>query len=424
MRCIIFLNFSNAAQKLVSPEMEGTSPITAGNVIGLKWIKNILGKLLFAISKTTLWLISLPVILLLLLVFSLESVFNRFKRNKEDNIVSPVDTPQSPVSVIIPNYNGKDLLKQCLPSVVKAVANAPKGSELIIVDDASTDDSLALLAKEFPEVRVIHLSVNQGFGGACNTGISSASNRIVVLLNSDVIVKKGFLLTLTEHFTDKDVFAVQPKMLDWDGENINGGLNIPGLIYGYFAIENEGDRQRSFYVNETGPTVYAIGGAVAFDKVKWDMLGGFDPLFAPFCWEDIDISYRALKRGWKVLYEPGSEVIHKHHGTLSKVIKSGYKRRIEQRNEMLFTWKNLHDNDMLIKHFLLLPAHILYRLFIRNDIGFVIAFWKAAVKLLPVLRQRLKSKKESFVSDRKVIEEVRFFYSQWPIKHREKSMRA
>ena len=322
------------------------------------------------------------------------------------------------VSIVIPNYNGKELLAEL--ERAGSLDRAPHENEIIVVDDASTDGSVTFLSEKFPDVKVIPLTKNQGFGEACNIGVATAKNRIIVLLNSDVKVCEDFIPKLTKHFTDSKVFAVQPKVLAWNEESLNGGLNIPNMIYGYFAIENESDRPRIAYVNESGPTFYAMGGAMAFDKIKWEALGGFDNLYAPFCWEDIDISYRVLKRGWKVLYEPNSKVIHKHHATLAKVFAPSYKKRIEQRNEMLFTWKNLHEEDMIAKHFSLLPAHMLYRLFIRNDIGFVLSFLKAAAKIIPVLKRRRDERNYSIVSDSLILQEVTDFYKQWRNKQKDK----
>ena len=360
--------------------------------------------------KWLVWLISFPIVIFLRIAFGLESVVSLLVPKKTAEKTVPMENDNPPVSVVIPNYNGKELLAECLPSVVANMADAPPGSEVIVVDDASQDESLEFLSKNFPQVRVVPLPVNHGFGGACNKGISLARNRIVFLLNSDVIVKDGCIPRLVAHFKNPDVFTVQPKMLAWDGKQLNGGLNMHYEMFGYFCLQNERDLPRLQYVEEPGPTIYAIGGAMIFDKVKWDALGGFDPMFAPFCWEDIDVSYRALKRGWDVIYEPGSEVIHKDHGTLSKVFAPTFRTRIEQRNEMLFLWKNIHDSDMIKRHLRLFPAHIRDRIFSRDDRGFVSSLIKATAKIITVLKQRVQEKRYGVVSDREIVERVKRFH--------------
>jgi len=371
------------------------------------------------LSILMLWLMTLPVAFFLMIVFQIEGLLTRNIRKVRSSNTAPADTLRPPVSVVIPNYNGKELLAECLPSVIAAVSKAPFGSEVIVVDDGSCDGSAKFLLEEFRQIRVIPLHVNQGFGKACNAGVSSAKNRVVILLNSDVMVKENFLFRLTEHFIDEKVFAVQPKILAWDEDSLNGGANFPEMIYGYFLIENEAERQRTDYVDEPCPNFYAIGGAMAFDRVKWEMLEGFDSLYAPFCWEDIDISYRALKRGWKVLYESRSEVIHKHHATLSKVFKSSYKKQIERRNELLFTWKNLHDYDRVTRHFLFLPGHLLYRFFIDGN-RYLLSVLKAVSKTISVLRRRVKEKKYAVVCDREIMQQMTSSYKHRHLKQRTK----
>lgn len=376
---------------------------------------SLIGRMTFALL---FWLGTLPLVLFLLIIFVIEGFLSRNIQKQQQGDVPQVDNSSLPVSIVIPNYNGKDLLSECLPSVVGALSKVAPGCEIIVVDDGSKDNSVEFLAKEFPEVRVIPLTVNQGFGKACNIGVSSAKNRICVLLNSDVMVKEGFLQGLTQHFTDSKVFAVQPKILAWDGKTLNGGLNFIKIVYGHFTIENESARPMLRHVDMPVDTLYAIGGAMAFDRIKWEMLRGLDAMYAPFCWEDIDVCYMALKRGWKVLYEPRSEVIHKHHATLSKVFKPSYKKQIEYRNELLFTWKNLDETANVIKHFLLLPLHISYHLFVKNDPTFALSLWKATAKLIAVLKRRVYEKKHAIVNNEDIMRKVVNSYRYWHRKHR------
>ena len=100
-------------------------------------------------------------------------------------------------SVVIPNWNGRDLLERYLPSVIKAMAGHPD-NEVIVVDNASSDGSAELVKRRFPSVRVIELPTNLGFGGGSNTGFRAATNDIVVLLNSDMRVEPGFLQPLLD----------------------------------------------------------------------------------------------------------------------------------------------------------------------------------------------------------------------------------
>jgi O-antigen biosynthesis protein len=120
-----------------------------------------------------------------------------------------VDTRPSTASasVVIPNWNGRDLMERYLPSVVAAMAGNP-ANEIVVVDNGSTDGSADLLREHFPKVRVLALDRNLGFGGGSNAGFRAASNDIVVLLNSDMRVDPGFLQPLLDGFNDEKVFAV------------------------------------------------------------------------------------------------------------------------------------------------------------------------------------------------------------------------
>lgn len=296
----------------------------------------------------------------------------------------PPGAPPS-VSVVIPNYNGKDLLGRCLPSLMKALTAYPGGGEVVVVDDASADGSPAWIKANFPGVRLIPLAENQGFARACNLGVSRSLHRLVVLLNSDIIAEEGFLPPLVAHFRDPSVFAVQPRMMDWGGESLNLGVNVGHMENGHIRIWNERETLNPKRVDRPAPTLYAVGGAMAFDRRKWDALGGFDGLYYPFCWEDIDISYRAWKRGWKVLYEPSSVVYHLHHGTIGRFFSRSYKRMVEQKNELIFIWKNLHSDFLFRDHLKRLPARVLSTLLSGNPEfprGFL-----AALNALPRIRR-------------------------------------
>jgi len=110
-------------------------------------------------------------------------------------------------SVVIPNWNGRDLLEKYLPPLIRAMQGHPD-NEIIVVDNGSTDGSAEFVRERFPEVRLLALPQNLGFGGGSNAGFRAAKNDIVVLLNSDMRVAEDFLAPLLEGFTHPDVFAV------------------------------------------------------------------------------------------------------------------------------------------------------------------------------------------------------------------------
>ncbi len=340
----------------------------------------------------SVWLFLLPLVAVWGMLILCESLAAAIFAGKKKPVAVTPGPEGTPVSIVIANYNGRELLAECLPDTIMCMKReAPPESEILVADDASQDESVAFLRQNFPEVRVISLAENQGYASATAAGVKESRNRFVFLLNSDVRLKAGCVSALLCWFRDPGVFAVQPKMFAWDGQTVNGGCNFRREDrYGYFGLENESDRVSEKPVSAPRPTPYAIGGAMLLDKVKWDLLGGFDPLFAPFCWEDVDLCYRARRRGWRVIYEPRGEVFHRHHATLSKFYRPEYKMRIEQRNEMIFTWKNLLGLGATLRHVLLFPRHVWWRFFERNEAGFGRAFLAALAEFIPVLLARWK----------------------------------
>ena len=219
-------------------------------------------------------------------------------------------------TIVIPNWNGRDLLEKYLPSVLVAA----QGNEVIVVDDASTDGSAGFLAERFPTVRVIRNKMNLGFGGGSNAGFRAATNDIVVLLNSDMRVAADFLGPLLAGFTDEKVFAVSCQIFFSDPAKLR---EETGLTQAWW--ENGGLRVRHRIderVDRLFPCFYGGGGSCAFDRRKFLQLGGFDELLKPFYLEDTDLGMMAWKRGWKVLYQPASHVFHEHRGTIGKKFKT------------------------------------------------------------------------------------------------------
>jgi GT2 family glycosyltransferase/glycosyltransferase involved in cell wall biosynthesis len=264
----------------------------------------------------------------------------------------PRPTPPSALcssaSVVIPNWNGKDLLEQYLPSVVEALAGNPD-NEIVVVDNGSTDGSADFIRTAFPQVTLLALPSNLGFGGGSNAGIRAARNDIVVLLNSDMRVDPGFLAPLLEGFRDPQVFAVACQIFFPDPNKVR---EETGLTQGWW--QDGGLRVRHRIdpgIDDLFPCFYGGGGSCAFDRGKFLELGGFDPLLRPFYLEDTDLGYLAWKRGWKVLYQPRSAVHHQHRGTIGKVFGEERIQAVLKKNYVLFCWKNIHEWPRLASHF-------------------------------------------------------------------------
>ena len=280
-------------------------------------------------------------------------------------------------SIILPNWNGRALLTKNLPFVV-----ATHPDEIIVVDDGSTDGSVGYLREHYPQVKVVVHEKNQGFGKSCNDGVQQAKGDIIILLNTDVVPEEDILEHVTPHFADTSVFAVslKEKTHSWAKASFNGFVN-----------HGPGDVMSSTHIS-----FWANGGSSAISKEKWDILRGFDELYAPFYWEDIDLSYRAWKRGWKVLWEPDALVEHKHESTIGKHFSKSYVESISQRNELIFIWKNITDQDLFIQHVKELGKRI------ACHPTYVSRVFTMMTKLPRILRKRKVERAESKRSDKEI----------------------
>ncbi len=277
------------------------------------------------------------------------------------------------VSIIIPNHNGISLLRQFLPKVI----DVADGAEIIVVDDNSTDDSVSWMKQIGTRITVIEKKEHTGFASTVNTGVTAAKGDIVYLLNTDVVPEKGFLSPLLTVLEDEQVFAVGSLEKSHEKEGIvTRGRGKAKWTKGFF-IHRKGE-------SDLRDTAWVSGGSAAFRKSLWVKFGGMDELYNPFYWEDIDLSYRALKNGYKIRFEPTSIVHHYHDkGSIKREFSPEYVKLVAYRNQFIFIWKNLSDAGIFRDHFLWLPVRLFQALF-RFDWRFTAGlFW--AVLLLPAI---------------------------------------
>jgi len=305
----------------------------------------------------------------------------------------------SVVSIVIPNWNGRDLLEKYLPSVVEAAGRVP-GSEVLVVDNGSTDGSAQYLRDNFPSIRVIALEHNLGFGGGSNTGFHEAKHDIVVLLNSDMRVEPDFLAPLLGLFIEPSVFSVSCQIFlsDPAKRREETGLTEGWWENGGLRVSHRDDPE----VAEPYPCFYGGGGSCAFDRKKFLALGGFDELLAPFYLEDTDIGYLAWKRGWKNFYQPASIVYHEHRGTIGKTFSAGYIQGVLKKNYLLFTWKNIHDWPMFLSHLVhaWVSAALSWLFGESPDRSTFAGLTRAAMQLPGLARSRARAKSLAAISDR------------------------
>lgn len=282
------------------------------------------------------------------------------------------------VSIVIPNWNGAHLLKKNLPSVLAAA----HGAQVIVADDASTDDSVSYLASAYPHVQVIANPKQLGFAGNVNSGVAAATGDIVVLLNTDVRPEPDFLTPLLKRFAVGAVAAVGclEKSHETDGTVLRG-RGIAKWEKGFF-IHSRGE------VNSED-TAWVSGGSSAYRRNVWEQLGGLDTLYNPFYWEDIDFSYQLLKSGFRIVFEPKSIVGHFHEeGKIKTSYTPSDVKKIVYRNQFIFLWKNISDVPLFAAHMFWLPIRLIQAIYRRDWL--MIQGFSMAVGTLPAILQSHK----------------------------------
>ncbi len=300
------------------------------------------------------------------------------------------------ITLIITNWNGAALLRECLPSVLAAVEfDSAHSYEVMVIDDCSTDDSLAVLEKEFPSVRREKTPRNLGFQEANNYAVKLAESPLVMPMNNDIKLDEKALFHLAKHFDEGDTFAVSGMFYGFDRSTF-----LYGNRGGYF-------QNGHFFLYEKPPwdasqTLFACGGAFLVDRARYLELGGFDSMYHPLYYEEIDLSYRALKRGWKILYEPESIAYHKVQATITQQEKRRRIGYISARNNYLFVWKNILDGPMTLSFLLHIPLFLLRDL-LRFKFRFWVAFCMALKRLPSALAGRGREKNQARFSDREIL---------------------
>lgn len=305
-------------------------------------------------------------------------------------------TAPAGISVVIPNYNGVPLLKANLPSVFAALSSWQGEWEVIVVDDCSTDDSRAVIATEFPQARLLVNPHNMGFSGTCNTGMAAARFPILLCINTDVKVSADLPATLVRHFGDPDLFAVSPRIVverESKNQGVVRGAFRKGFIKGSFAGVDEEVAGRE--------NLYAIGACVAYDAEKFRALNGYSEIYTPYLFEDVDICYRAWKRGWKSVYDPESTVWHYSNATLAKA-KRRRNKCIYFRNRFLFHWANLSDPGFVLRN-LVMTAFRLSVSWLWLNFVYYEAFFGALARLGEVAAVRREERKHRVLGDAEVL---------------------
>ena len=307
---------------------------------------------------------------------------------------------------MIPTWNAWDMLEETLAALQPGIELARKDIEVIVVDDGGDDETTEIVKKSYADwVRLVRREKNGGFSAACNAGIAAATGEWILLLNNDMKPHENAVASLLEcaESCDQDVFAIRPAIMRTQWRTAEE--------YAHMAMQFKFKRgflhcpivgiSESTAATEAFPV--CSGGAGIFRRSMMEELNGFDEIFSPFYWEDTDLSYRALIRGWRNLYHPSALFCHAKKGSIQRSFKSTRVERIARRNAYLFLWLNLSDPIKLAYHFLWLPFQILTG-FVPGQQWRLLAFVDAIFRLNKVVRGRLRRKSARKVSDRDIIE--------------------
>jgi GT2 family glycosyltransferase len=248
--------------------------------------------------------------------------------------------PLPTLSVVIPSWNGRHHLEGCLPSLRR---HAPPGTQVIVVDDGSTDGTLDWLRREHPWVERVQTPANLGFCGAVNLGLQQATGEIVELLNNDTVVLPGWAEAALPHFRDPSVGSVAPLTLRLDAPDI---VDSAGQEYHLIGWARNIGYGRPLDAELSRPReVFGPSGCSGFYRRELLLrLGGLaEPYGAYF--EDTDLAFRLRWAGYRCLYEPASRVLHR--GSASYGTMPDRLVRLISRNEELVFWSNLPGRLLL-----------------------------------------------------------------------------
>jgi GT2 family glycosyltransferase len=248
------------------------------------------------------------------------------------------------VSVVIPNYNGKHLLHENLPSIIAALAKANTDFEIIISDDASADGSVEFIKEIYPQIKTVRSEINHGFSHTANQGIKMAVNTLVLLLNSDIKLKEDYFSYQWKYFEKPDTFGVMGSIWSEDGKHLMDAAKYP--VWKGGQLRSTVNYQLAHKKASGCFTLFVSGANALVDRKKLLALNGFDERYSPYYMEDVDLSVRAWRMGWKCYYEEEAVCYHKLSETISKHSSKTHVKRISKRNKFIFHSLHLEGSKL------------------------------------------------------------------------------
>lgn len=264
------------------------------------------------------------------------------------------------VAVVILNWNGQKLLEKFLPGIV---LSQYKNLQMIVGDNASTDNSLAFVEQHYPQIRIIKNDRNYGFAEGYRKVLSQVKADYYVLLNSDVEVPPNWIAPVVAQMEADPLIAVAQPKIKWQKNKVQfeyagaagGFLDLHGFPFCRGRLFDTVEMDNGQY--DDGAEIFWASGAALFIKSKlWEEVGGLDPDFFAHM-EEIDLCWRLKNLGYKVVFCPNAEVYHVGGGTLNS--NNPYKTYLNFRNNLIILQKNLPLGDAY------------FRIFVRICIDFI-----------------------------------------------------
>ena len=249
-------------------------------------------------------------------------------------------------AIVILNWNGEKLLPRFLPSVIRHTTYA--NVEIVVADNASTDQSVSFVKEHYPQIRLVQLTTNYGFAQGYNEALKQIPSDYYVLLNSDVEVTEGWLPPLLSLMLDQPaIAAVQPKIRSYHRKDefeyagaAGGYIDKLGFPFCRGRILNVNEKDEGQYDQPTS-IFWASGACMAINARLFHRAGGFDASFWAHM-EEIDLCWRLKNMGYQIFFTPGSKVYHLGGGTLS--YDNPHKLYLNFRNSLWLLFKNLPRN--------------------------------------------------------------------------------
>jgi GT2 family glycosyltransferase/glycosyltransferase involved in cell wall biosynthesis len=245
------------------------------------------------------------------------------------------------VSVVLVNYRGVNDTLEAVRRLRELDWPADE-LEIVVVDNASGDDSVARLRNEAEGIVLVESTENLGFAGGCNLGVERSRGEFLAFLNNDAKPDHGWVRAAVRRLREPGVGAVASRVLDWEGQRVDFiGAGLTWFGMGYKPLTGQ-----RLPRNETGPhdVLFGTGSAMFVRRSIFESLGGFDDRYFMF-FEDVDLGWRLNLAGWRFVYEPASTAYHKHHASMSSY--GAFKEQfLLERNALYTLYKNLGDEQL------------------------------------------------------------------------------